>query len=58
MAAGVSAHDRATQGHAERVSGITDLVARTARDPESDRQRVSWAALLHDIGKLVVHGDS
>ena len=57
MAAGMSAHDRASQGHAERVAVITDLVAEQLELPEPERDRLRWAALLHDVGKLVVHRD-
>ena len=50
----LSAHDRFTRGHAERVRAYTDLIAANMHLSEGDRDRLRWAALLHDIGKLRV----
>jgi len=50
----LSVHDRASRGHSERVRVFTDLLAEELKLPESDRNRLRWAALLHDIGKLEV----
>jgi putative nucleotidyltransferase with HDIG domain len=47
-------HDRATRGHSERVRVLTDLVAEEMGLATADRDRLRWAALLHDIGKLDV----
>src|SRR5919108_860044 len=52
--AALSAHDRRTRGHSERVRAFTDLVADELRLPEDARDRLRWAALLHDVGKLRV----
>jgi putative nucleotidyltransferase with HDIG domain len=57
LAACLSAHDRKTRGHAERVGALADLVADELRLPDPDRDRLRWAALLHDVGKLAVHPD-
>jgi hypothetical protein len=57
LAATLSAHDRKTRGHAERVRAFTDLIAEELRLPEEDRDRLRWSALLHDVGKLTVHSD-
>ena len=47
----LAAHDRFTRGHAERVRGYADLIAERLDMPAADRDRLGWAALLHDIGK-------
>ena len=57
LAATLSAHDRKTRGHAERVRAYTDLIAEELRLPDDDRDRLRWSALLHDVGKLTVHAD-
>jgi putative nucleotidyltransferase with HDIG domain len=54
LVAALSAHDRKTRGHSERVRVFTDLTAEELRLPDADRDRLRWAALLHDIGKLHV----
>jgi hypothetical protein len=50
----LSVHDKASRGHSERVRVFTDLLADELKVPESGRNRLRWAALLHDIGKLEV----
>jgi putative nucleotidyltransferase with HDIG domain len=57
LAAAISARDRKTRGHAERVRAFTDLIAERLRLPEHDRDRLRWSALLHDVGKMTVHSD-
>ncbi len=47
-------HDPGTRSHSERTLGYTDLLARQLELPDGDRERLAWAALLHDIGKLQV----
>ncbi len=56
LVAALSAHDRRTRGHSERVRAFTDMLADEIDLAESDRDRLRWAALLHDIGKLRVPG--
>jgi HD-GYP domain-containing protein (c-di-GMP phosphodiesterase class II) len=57
LVAALGAHDRQTRGHSERVRAYTDLLAEALRLPIDDRDRLRWAALLHDIGKLEVPGE-
>ena len=54
LAVALSIHDSRTRGHSERVRMFTDLVARELHLHERDVDRLRWAALLHDIGKLAV----
>ncbi len=54
LVAALSAHDRKTRGHSERVRAFTDLAAGELKLGDADRDRLRWAALLHDIGKLRV----
>ncbi len=57
LAATLSAHDRTTRGHAERVRALTDMIAEELHLPQVHRDRLRWSSLLHDIGKLAVHPD-
>lgn len=54
LVAAVEAHDRATRGHSERVRIYTDLLADEMHLHAWARDRLRWAALLHDVGKLTV----
>ena len=47
-------HDRITRGHCERVRTYADLMATRLELSSHDADRLRWAALLHDIGKLRV----
>ena len=55
LAAALSAHDRSTRGHSERVRALTDMISEELNLNAADRERLRWSALLHDIGKLAVH---
>ena len=50
----LSVHDRLTRGHCERVRAYTDLLMEELELPKADRDRLRWAALLHDVGKIHV----
>ena len=47
-------HDRLTRGHSERVRAYADMIAQELELPPEDFDRLHWAALLHDLGKLHV----
>ncbi|MGH7763578.1 MAG: HD-GYP domain-containing protein [Candidatus Dormibacteraceae bacterium] len=54
FAVALTIHDSRTGGHSERVRMFTDLVAKELHLRQGDADRLRWAALLHDIGKLAV----
>lgn len=57
LVAALSRHDRRTRGHSERVRGFTDLLAEEMRLTGDEADRLRWAALLHDIGKVQVRSE-
>jgi putative nucleotidyltransferase with HDIG domain len=48
----VDARDRYTRDHSFRVSTITEAMCREMRLPESEIEKIKWAGLLHDVGKI------
>jgi len=54
LAAALSAHDVRTRGHSERVRAYTELIAEQMGLSPDERDRLRWASLLHDIGKVSV----
>ena len=54
LVAALSHHDRITRGHSERVWGYAHLIAAELDLCPDDADRLHWAALLHDVGKLGV----
>lgn len=54
LVAALSRHDRLTRGHSERVRAYTILIAQEMGLDPQEIDRLRWAGLLHDIGKLHV----
>lgn len=50
----LEAKDPYTSGHAGRVSQLSEMVARAYGLSPADQRRIRYAALMHDVGKLVV----
>jgi HD-GYP domain-containing protein (c-di-GMP phosphodiesterase class II) len=50
----IEAKDAYTRGHAERVSKLTTMIARELHFSEKEIHNIRIAALMHDVGKLVV----
>jgi putative nucleotidyltransferase with HDIG domain len=57
LVAALNHHDPLTRGHSERVRAISELLADQVHLETEDREKLRWAALLHDIGKLRVPGE-
>jgi putative nucleotidyltransferase with HDIG domain len=54
LANAVDARDRYTRGHSNRVSRISEAMCRVMKLPELEIEKIKWAGLLHDIGKIGV----
>ena len=52
LAAALSKHDRLTRGHSERVRAYTALIAEEMGLSAEDSNKLQWAGLIHDVGKL------
>ncbi|HEU0247550.1 MAG TPA: HD domain-containing phosphohydrolase [Gaiellaceae bacterium] len=50
----LSVHDGITRGHAERVRAYSYMLGQQLGLGDDELDRLNWAALLHDIGKLEV----
>ena len=50
----LGAHDRVTRGHCERVRRYAHRIAVEMGLTDTALERLQWAALLHDIGKLFI----
>ena len=57
LAAALDIHDRITRGHAERVRAYSYSLGKQLNLAGDELDRLNWAALLHDIGKLEVSTD-
>lgn len=54
LVAAISDHDPLTRGHCERVQAYSALIGTELGLSAQDAAKLSWAALLHDVGKLRV----
>lgn len=54
LVAAIEAKDPSARGHSERVYRLAILVGRRLGLPDEALPNLSWAALLHDIGKLAI----
>ena len=52
LAKAVDARDRYTRNHSTRVSHIAEAMSRVMRVPEQQIEKIKWAGLLHDVGKI------
>lgn len=53
----LSVHDRLTRGHSERVRALTQMIGEEMGLTARELDRIRWAGLLHDVGKLMISGD-
>jgi putative nucleotidyltransferase with HDIG domain len=54
LVAELSRHDRLTRGHSERVRAYAQMIGEELGLDADDVDKLRWAALLHDVGKLEV----
>ncbi len=53
----LSVHDRLTRGHSERVRALTQMIGEEMGLTDRELDRMRWAGLLHDVGKLMISSD-
>jgi HD-GYP domain-containing protein (c-di-GMP phosphodiesterase class II) len=58
LATALSHHDRRTRGHSERTRAYTDILAEEMGLEDEARDKLRWAALLHDVGKLEIPAET
>ncbi len=54
LVSSIEAKDSYTKGHSERVRNLSLMIAEALGFSPEEKEILSWAALLHDIGKLGV----
>ena len=54
LATAIDAKDKYTHGHSTRVAMYSTQIAREAGKPDEECEKVYFAALLHDVGKIGV----
>lgn len=54
LIAALSRHEPRTRGHTDRVRAYTEIIAEEMGLPAEDREKLRWATMMHDIGKLAV----
>ena len=52
MVAAIEARDSYTSGHSRRVAKASEIIARSVGLSQAEVERVTVAALLHDVGKI------
>jgi putative nucleotidyltransferase with HDIG domain len=57
LANAVDARDKYTRGHSNRVSHISEAMCRVMKLPETEIEKIKWAGLLHDVGKIGIRDD-
>ena len=57
LANAVDARDKYTRGHSNRVSHIAEAMCRVMKLPEAEIEKIHWAGLLHDVGKIGIRDD-
>ncbi len=57
LVAALSAHDRLTRGHSERVRAYAQMIGTEMGLQGRELDQLRWSALLHDIGKLRIDAD-
>ncbi len=50
----LEAKDLYTRGHTERVAYFAEIIGKQLRFRGASLERIKWAALIHDVGKLAV----